>query len=235
MLPCPLATEILSASGCDWLCIDLQHGQIGEREMRQMVAVAAIRHTAVLVRVPWNEPGPIMRALDAGADGVIVPMINSAADARTAAAACHFPPLGYRSWGPIRSTMAQRDYTPAVANEQVFCMVMVETIEAVERVDEIANTPGVHGIFVGPRDLAISHTGATVGAEDSPLYMEMVERVAAACKERDLVAGTICDGSQAARRWAAMGYRLIALQTDATFLSAGMAEQLAGARSESVV
>ena len=87
--------------------------------MRGIVQAAAIRDTPVLVRVPWNEPGAIMRALDAWAEGVIVPMVNTVADARSAAGASRYPPLGYRSWGPLRSGMAQPDFYPALGNEQV--------------------------------------------------------------------------------------------------------------------
>src|SRR5205814_2028442 len=94
MISSPFAAEIMSAAGCDWLCIDLQHGLIDEAAMRGMVQAAAIRDTPVLVRVPWNEPGAIMRALDAGAEGVIVPMVNTVAEARSAAGASRYPPLG---------------------------------------------------------------------------------------------------------------------------------------------
>src|SRR5206468_7835530 len=142
----------------------LQHGLIDEAAMRGMVQAAAIRDTPVLVRVPWNEPGAIMRALDAGAEGVIVPMVNTVAEARAAAGASRYPPLGYRSWGPLRSGMAQRDFNPALGNEQVLCLVMIETHEAVENVDAILEVPGVDGVFVGPNDLAISHSGASEGA-----------------------------------------------------------------------
>ena len=132
--------------------------------MRAMVQAAAIRGTPVLVRVPWNEPGAIMRALDAGAEGVIVPMVNTPDEARAAAGASRYPPLGFRSWGALRSGMAQPGFNPALGNEQTICLVMIETHEAVDNVEAILDVPGVDGVFVGPNDLAISHSGANEGA-----------------------------------------------------------------------
>jgi 4-hydroxy-2-oxoheptanedioate aldolase len=230
MISSPFAAEVLSAAGCDWLCIDLQHGLIDEDAMRGMVQAAAIRGTPVLVRVPWNEPGAIMRALDAGAEGVIVPMVNSVDEARAAAGASRYPPLGFRSWGPLRSGMAQPGFNPALGNEQTLCIVMIETREAVEAVDEILDVPGVDGVLVGPNDLAISHAGDNAGAGTSELDVEMIERVAAACARRGLVAGISCTGPEDARRWEQAGYSLLGLPSDAGLLGDAMVAQLAAAR-----
>jgi 4-hydroxy-2-oxoheptanedioate aldolase len=232
MIPSAFAAEIMSAAGCDWLCIDLQHGLIDEHAMRTMVQAAAIRDTPVLVRVPWNEPGAIMRALDAGAEGVIVPMVNTAAEARAAAGASRYPPLGYRSWGPLRSGMAQHGFNPALGNEQVLCLVMIETHEAVENVDEILDVPGVDGVFVGPNDLAISHSGANDGAGRSSRDVEMIGRVAKACERKGLVAGISCTGPEDAHRWNEVGYWMLGLPSDAGLLGNAMARQLASARAE---
>ena len=120
MIPSAFGAEIVSASGCDWVCIDQQHGLIDDGDMRLMVQATAIRRTPTVVRVPWNEPGAIMRALDAGADGVIIPMVNSKEEAERAAFATRYPPGGYRSWGALRSGMARRDFSPASANTRAF-------------------------------------------------------------------------------------------------------------------
>jgi 4-hydroxy-2-oxoheptanedioate aldolase len=229
-VPSAFATEVVSAAGCDWICIDLQHGLAGEETMRLMVQAAAIRNTPVLVRVPWNEPGSIMRALDAGAEGVIVPMVNTAEDALQAAAATMYPPLGIRSWGPIRSTMAQPGFNPAIGNEQVVCLVMIETVEAYANLDSILEVKGVHGAFVGPNDLAISHSGSGEGAGRSPRDVEMIERIAQACADRGLVAGSVCTAEDVPR-WHGMGYAFLGLQSDVALLSRAMADELAAARS----
>ncbi len=230
LIPSAFATELVSAAGCDWLCVDLQHGLCGEDSMRLMVQAAAIRNTPVIVRVPWNEPGSIMRALDAGAEGVIVPMVNTAEDARQAAAAAHYPPLGIRSWGPLRSTMAQPGFNPSVGNAQAVCLVMIETVEAVANLESILDVPGVHGAFVGPNDLAISYTGSGEGAGRSPRDVEMIESIARACAARGLVAGSVCSAEDAGR-WQGMGYTLLGLQSDAALLADAMASELAAVRA----
>jgi len=230
MIPSAFATEVVSASGCDWLCIDTQHGLIDDAAMRVMVQAAAIRGTPVAVRVPWNEPASIMRALDAGADGVIVPMVNTAEDARLAVASSKYPPLGIRSWGPLRSSMAQPGFDPSLGNEQTVCIVMIETVEAYENLEAILDVPGVGGVFVGPNDLAISHAGGNEGAGQSPRDVEMIERIAAECGRRSLVAGISCTDGEDAKRWERVGYTLLGLAAEAALIGAGMAALLASAR-----
>ena len=230
MIPSAFAAEVVSASGCDWLCIDTQHGLIDDAAMRVMVQAAAIRSTPVTVRVPWNEPASIMRALDAGADGVIVPMVNSADDARLAAAASKYPPLGVRSWGPVRSAMAQPGFDPPTGNDQTVCIVMIETVDAYDDLEAILDVPGVSGVFVGPNDLAISHAGTNADAGSSAKDVEMIERIAHECDRRGLVAGISCTDGEDAKRWEQAGYTLLALQSDAALLGEGMTMLLASAR-----
>ena len=230
MVASPFVAEVVSASGCDWLCLDQQHGLIGDEAMFAMVQAAAIRRTPVLVRVPWNAPAPIMRALDAGADGVIVPMVNTAEDAAAAVAASRYPPAGSRSFGPLRAGMAQPNFSPSTGNEQVVLLVMVETLQAFENLDSILNVPGLDGVVVGPFDLTISYTGQTAGAASSARDVAMIEEIARACTKRGLVAAiagiTITD----ARRWREAGYTMLSLPSDAALLGEGMAAVVAAAR-----
>jgi 4-hydroxy-2-oxoheptanedioate aldolase len=230
MIASAFGAEVVSAAGCDWLCVDLQHGLVDEGAMRLMVQAAAIRRTPVLVRVPWNEPGVIMRALDAGAEGVIVPMVNTAEEARQAAGATRFPPLGHRSWGPLRSGMAHPGFSPAIGNEQVICLVMIETVEAFGNLVPILEVENVDGVLVGPSDLSISHSGANDGAGVSPRDVEMIEGIAQECKRRGLIAGISCPSGEDARRWEQAGYPLFGLPSDAALLARGMVEELAAAR-----
>lgn len=229
MMPSAFAAEVVSASGCDWLCLDAQHGLIDDAAMRLMLQATAIRATPSLVRVPWNDPATLMRALDAGADGVIVPMVNTGEEARAVVAACRYPPAGYRSWGPLRSGMAQPGFNAALGNEQTVVLVMIETAQAVDNLDEILDTPGVDGVFVGPNDLALSHAGTNEGAGTSPKDVAMIERVAAACRERGLAAG-ISSGPADAARWISAGYTLLGLTSDAGLLGEGMARILTEVR-----
>jgi 4-hydroxy-2-oxoheptanedioate aldolase len=232
MMPSAFAAEIVSASGCDWLCIDLQHGLIAEETMRLMVQAAAIRSTPVLVRVPWNEPGSIMRALDAGAEGVIVPMVNTSEEAKLAVSASRYPPLGIRSWGPLRSGMAESGFTASIGNERTLCIVMIETVVAFDNLEQILDVPGVDGVLVGPNDLAISHSGDNAGAARAPKDVAMIQRIAEVCRSRSVIAAISCAAIDA-DRWERVGYSLIALPSDAALLGAGMASELAVARSKS--
>ncbi|HTX01380.1 MAG TPA: aldolase/citrate lyase family protein, partial [Acidimicrobiales bacterium] len=122
MVPSAFSAEIVSASGCGWMVVDQQHGLIDDGAMRTMIQAAQIRRTPVMVRVPWNEPASIMRALDAGAEGVVVPMVSTVEEAERAAKASHYPPIGYRSWGPLRSTMAMPRFRPPLGNTQAVCL-----------------------------------------------------------------------------------------------------------------
>jgi 4-hydroxy-2-oxoheptanedioate aldolase len=224
MIPGAFAAEIVSASGCDWICIDQQHGLIDDAAMRVMVQATAIRRTPTLVRVPWNEPASIMRALDAGADGVIVPMVNSAEDARQAAFATRYPPGGYRSWGALRSGMASRDFNPGSANSQCVCLVMIETADAVDNLDAILDVPGVDGALVGPNDLSISHSGDTAGAASSQRDVEMITQIGEGCHKRGLAGAISGISLNEVGRWAAAGFNLIGLPSDAAVLGRGLKE-----------
>lgn len=234
-VPSPFLTEVVSASGCDWLSIDLQHGLIDDAAMRVMVQAAAIRRTPVLVRVAWNEPASIMRALDAGADGVIVPMVNTPEDALRAVGASRYPPAGYRSWGPMRAGLAQPGFDPALGNEQVVCLVMIETVEAVENLDAILDVPGVDGVMVGTHDLAISHAGTNAAAGVDAGDVAMLELVANGCRTRGQAAGVGCADAADALRWTAMGFTLLALPGDAALVGEGMARLLRETRQNTSV
>jgi 4-hydroxy-2-oxoheptanedioate aldolase len=231
-IPSAFSAEVVSATGCDWLCIDLQHGLIDDAAMRLMVMAAAIRRTPTLVRVTWSEPAAIMRALDAGADGVIVPMVNTAEEARAAVAPMRYPPHGYRSWGPIRSTMAQPGFGTATGNAQVVCIVMIETVEAVANLESILAVEGVDGVFVGPNDLAISHSGTTSSAAVGEHDVALIREIADACRNRGLPAGiTVADGPDAIR-CEGFGYTLLSLPADAALIGRGMTDILGHARGE---
>jgi 4-hydroxy-2-oxoheptanedioate aldolase len=231
MIPSAFAAEIVSASGCDWLCIDQQHGLIDDGAMRLMVQAAAIRRTPTVVRVPWNEPGAIMRALDAGADGIVVPMVNSKEEAERAAFATRYPPGGYRSWGAVRSGMAHSDFSPVSGNAQCVCLVMIETAQAVDRLDEILDVPGVDGVLVGPNDLAISHSGETSGAAKSQKDVDMILRVGEGCQKRGLAGAISAVDLADAKRWAAAGFNLIGLPSDSALLGDGLARALGTGRA----
>ena len=147
------SAEAIARMGFDWVCVDMQHGLIDYQDLTYMLPAISNAEVTPLVRVPWNEPYEIMKALDAGAYGVIVPMINSRDEAERAVMACRYPPDGNRSFGPIRAAMyGGRGYAKE-ANSQLACIAMIETLDGINNLEEILTTPGLDGIYIGPSDL----------------------------------------------------------------------------------
>lgn len=128
------------------------------------------------MRVPWNDPAEIMWVLDAGASGVIVPMVNDAESTRAAVGACRFAPVGFRSWGPTRAALHTGSRSPEQMDRDVLCIVMVETVEAVDRLEDILAVPGIDGVFVGPSDLSI-----TLGVVARGITLGVVARAGCGC------------------------------------------------------
>ena len=223
--------ELMGRAGFDWVCIDTQHGLPGQDGMVPMLQALDITGTPAFVRVTWNEPDLIMRALDAGAQGVIVPMVNSAAEARRVVGACRYVPDGYRSWGPIRAALGRPDYSPQTANRSVVCAVMIETTEAVDNLDEILAVPGIDAVYVGPSDLAVSIGLQPAADPVEPAHIEMVERILAACDRHGVIAGIHCGSVEGARRWQERGFRMLNVNNDAMYVrmtAAAVVKELRG-------
>jgi len=205
-------------SGYDWVCVDTQHGLAGQDTMITMLQALDACGVPAMVRVGWNQPELIMRALDGGAQGVVVPMVNTPEDARRAASACRYAPDGYRSWGPARASLGRRDYSVGTANARVVCMVMIETESAIDNVEAILAVPGVDGAYVGPSDLAVS-CGLPPGedATTGPLA-KLIARVLSSCRSHNLVAGIHCPNVETACKWRDSGFRMLTVTNDATFI-----------------
>jgi 4-hydroxy-2-oxoheptanedioate aldolase len=228
VIPGSFSAEIVARAGFDWICIDLQHGLIGYQEMLGMLQAVAVAGVPALVRVPWNDPGWIMKALDAGAAGVIVPMVNSPAEAASAVAACRYPPDGYRSWGPTRASLGVADFTPQLANRDVICAVMVETVPALDQLGDIVSVPGVDAVFIGPSDFALSMGFAP--RSDEPEHRRRLETVPAVCREHGVVAGIACGSAELLTRWREAGYTMLAAPSDMVNLRRAAVEFLDAAR-----
>jgi 4-hydroxy-2-oxoheptanedioate aldolase len=224
----PFAAELLGSLGFDYVCVDLQHG-LSDFELGWTL-VQALRGTgaSAAMRVPFNQPGWPGKALDAGAEAVVVPMVNSRADAELAAASCRYPPLGVRSFGPIRSGLLLGD-DPVAVNAGVLCLVMIETELAVEAADEICSTPGVDGVYIGPSDLSMSMSGS-LAAMGSRAHTDAIETVKAACERHGIVPGIHTTGGVQARSYADAGFKMCTVATDAALLRTTVREQLAAAR-----
>jgi 4-hydroxy-2-oxoheptanedioate aldolase len=217
-IPSSFSAEMMGRCGFDWVCIDTQHGVIGYDEMMPMLQALSITQTPAFVRVAWNQPDHIMKALDAGAQGVIVPMVSSADDARAAVAAAKYPPLGMRSWGPIRAALDVPGYSPESANRRTIVAVMIETPGGVEDLDAILEVPGVDAVYVGPSDLALGHGMTPTLDVSDPAHEQLIDRIVEACRAHGVVAGIHCDSVETVRRWHARGYGMFTVGSDAALM-----------------
>jgi 4-hydroxy-2-oxoheptanedioate aldolase len=217
----PVVAELLAASDFDYLCVDLQHGLATPAELPAMLQAMRAAGRAPLVRPAWNDPVHIMRALDSGAAGVVVPMVNSAEDAARAASACRFPPTGIRSWGPMWGDVrADGALPPADQDAAVLCLVMVETQPGIEALDEIVTVPGVDGVYIGPNDLALG-TGYGRGTyRDTPEMDALIQRILDTCRAAGIAAGLHCSDVEMARHWAGRGATMLTGGTDMGLLRA---------------
>lgn len=212
-IPSSFSAEIMANQGFDWVCIDMQHGVIDYQVALTMLQAIGATATIPFVRVPWNEPGIIGKALDAGAMGVIIPMVNSVAEAKQAVAACRYFPQGARSFGPTRATYyAGTDYFTS-ANQEVACIPMIETRQAVEHLDEILAVPGIDAVYVGPADLSITY-GLPPGMANGGAFEEARVLIAKKCAEHGVTAGIHANASLAEKH-ASAGYRMITISGDA--------------------
>ncbi|MFC0406844.1 HpcH/HpaI aldolase family protein [Roseomonas elaeocarpi] len=213
----PIVAELMAGIGLDFVYIDQQHGLTSYDTMLAMVRAFDHTATAPIVRVAANDASLIGQVLDAGADGVIVPMVNSRAEAERAVAACRYGPHGTRSYGPLRAAVT-RGGSIRDADERVLCLAMVETAAGVEHVREIAATPGLDGIYIGQADLAVS-LGLEPELRIQPgAHEQAIKTILAACQEAGIAAGI--SGDPAATR--AAGFRIVTTGSDHGFVVSGM-------------
>jgi 4-hydroxy-2-oxoheptanedioate aldolase len=228
-IPASITAEMAAAAGYDYVCIDLQHGLSDEWTMVSTLQAATAGGTTPLVRPAWNEPGLIMRALDLGAAGVIVPLVGSREDAERAVAACRYPPAGTRSYGPSRAELVIGSSAPADLAAAALCFVMIETADGLDRVEEIAATPGLDGLYIGPSDLSLA-LGLTPGVGGDALEAA-IAHVGETARRHGLIAGMHCRTGDAARTRAEQGFRLVTVAIDSVLLKSVLARELSVARS----
>jgi len=226
----PFVAELVAACGFDSVCIDLQHGLADPGRLADFLRAIEVGGATALVRPPWNEPSILMRILDAGALGVIVPMIGSAADASAAVAACRYPPAGIRSHGPIRASRVHgSDYSKRAADE-VLVFAMIETRGALEDLDAICAVDGLSGLYIGPADLSYALGLEPRMDNDAPEHVAAVERILEACKRHGKVAGLHTADPAFARRAAERGFQLLTIATDHTALVSEVTRRLTAFR-----
>lgn len=218
MMPGALSAEALARNGFDWVLIDMQHGCMDYETALSMIRAIDLTSAIPIVRVPWNDPGIIGRVLDAGALGVVIPMIQTVEDARKAVDACLYPPMGRRSFGPVRVGMRDGPGYFGEANSRVAVIPMIETAEALAAVEEIAAVPGVDALFVGPFDLSVA-LGLPPGDNDGkPAFDAAISRVAAAAKQAG-VATAVLSNSKVAPLRISQGFQMISVTTDIAALT----------------
>ena len=222
--------ELMANAGFDWLVVDMQHGLLDYGDLRHMLPAISTTQTTPMVRVSWNRPSEIMKALDAGAMGVVVPLVNTRAEAEAAISACRFPPDGTRSFGPIRAALyGGRGYV-AEANSQIACIVMIETQQGLANLEEIVSTPGLDGVYVGPSDLAYALGLPPVGDTEDARHLEAVGKILQTCKRHKVPAGIHTGGLDYTRRRLAAGFDFVTLGSDAGFMMQAVTRDLAAAK-----
>jgi 4-hydroxy-2-oxoheptanedioate aldolase len=217
ILPGSMGAEAMGSAGFDWVIADMQHGGITVHDLVPIFQGLGLGGTLPIVRVPWTDAPTIMRVLDFGAAGVIVPMVNTPEEAAIAASAVRYPPDGVRSFGRTRGPAA----TIAEANADVVLMVMIETTEALGNVDAIAATPGVDGLFVGPVDLGLSLGLPLDFTGSSPGVREAMDTIIAAARRAGRFVGTVSSSAEHAQNLVERGATFVSLGADAGYLRAG--------------
>lgn len=230
VMPAPFAAEIASRAGFDSVCIDMQHGLVDYGDLVPLLQATTASGTPTLVRVPWNEPSVLMRVLDAGAAGVIVPMVDTPEQAERAVAACRYPPRGLRSFGPARASLVHgADYFDW-ADTSALVFVMIETTTALDNLDAILDTPGLDGVYVGPADLSLSMGLPPETDSTRPEHQAAVKRVIEACHARSLAVGLHSAGPPFGRVATDWGVDFVTIATDASALKADLAARVAAFR-----
>jgi 4-hydroxy-2-oxoheptanedioate aldolase len=222
--------EMMAHAGFDWLCVDMQHGLVDYGDLRHMLPAISTTDTTPLARVSGNDASEIMKALDAGAMGVIVPLVNNREEAARAVAACRYPPEGGRSFGPVRAALYGGAGYAREANGQIACIVMVETQEGIANLEEIVTTPGVDGVYIGPADLALALGLPALGDTDDARHLATVENIQAICKSHGVPVGIHTNSLDFAKRRLAAGFDFVTLGTDSGFLMQAVNSELAAAR-----
>ena len=230
-IPSGFAAELMAQLGWDSLVIDAQHGLVGYSDMVAMLQGISTTAVTPLVRVPWNAPAEIMKALDAGAYGIICPMINSRAECAAFVGACRYAPKGYRSSGPIRAALyGGPDYT-VKANETVLAMAMIETREALASLDAIVSTPDLDAVYVGPSDLSVS-MGLPHGLDrNEDIVLRALADILGACRRHGIKAGIHTGSAAYAKRMLEMGFDFVTLLSDARFMTLAAGETVRDMRT----
>ena len=226
-IPNGFSAETMAHQGWDTLTIDLQHGVVDYQSMVGMLQAISTTPTVPVVRVPWLEPGILMKTLDAGAYGVICPMVNTADDAAKLVAYTHYAPRGTRSFGPVRALLYGGADYPQKANDTVVVFAMIETAQALDNLDAILAVEGLDAVYIGPSDLSLA-LGCTPTFDDlDPKAAEAVDHILGRAKAHGVVAGIHNGAPEAALKRIAKGFQFVTVSSDARLMATGAQQVMA--------
>ena len=230
-IPSSISAELMALQDWDSICIDLQHGAIGYETAITMLQAISTTNKTHIIRVPANESGIIGKVLDAGAYGVICPMVNTAAEAAALVRSCRYHPQGQRSVGPLRASLyAGADYVKN-ANSTVLTMPMIESAEAVRNLDAILATPGLDSVYVGPSDLSVSMNESAGFDPMFPEVLKAVELIAERANKAGVMPGIHVGSVAYGKRCRDMGYRMITYLSDFRMLQQAATRGIAAMRA----
>jgi 4-hydroxy-2-oxoheptanedioate aldolase len=233
-MPNAFSAEIVARCDFDYVCVDTQHGFNDHLNIWKMLQAVNLGSATPLVRVLQNESGLIGKSLDAGARGIIVPMVNTRAEAEATVRACRYAPDGARSYGPARALRQEGADYHANANADVAVIPMIETTEAIENLDDILSVPGLDAVYVGPSDLSLT-LGLPPGNNDgNPLFDDALATIAAGCERHGVVAGCHTSAELCQRR-IEQGFRMVTVTSDLIALTRALDDELRRARGEDPV
>tara|TARA_B100000123_G_C25663140_1_gene398625 strand:+ start:41 stop:832 length:792 start_codon:yes stop_codon:yes gene_type:complete len=221
-IPSAFSAEVMAHQGWDSCTIDMQHGVIDYPNALTMLQAISTTNVTPLARVNWNEPGQIMKILDAGCYGIICPMVSNRDEAERFINACLYPPKGYRSYGPVRGLLYGGNDYAKEADKEVLKLAMIETKEALSKLDEILDTPNLDGIYIGPADLSLA-LGEEPGFDkpENTLVFKEISKILESAKKRDLLAGIHNGSVEYAQKMIKKGFDLVTVGSDQRFLSSG--------------
>lgn len=231
-IPSGFSAEVMAQAGWDSVTVDLQHGVQDYQSMVACFQAMQSHPVLPMARVPWNEPGIVGKVLDAGAYGVICPMVNTRAEAEAFVSYCRYPPTGKRSNGPIRAGIygVSTSYQ-STANQEVLCLPMIETQEAVDNLDAILDVPGVDAVYIGPSDLGFSMGLVPVLDREEPVILDIYKKILDATKRRGLRACVHCGSPAYAKRMIAMGFHLVTISNDSGLMLGAARAAVTAARA----
>ncbi len=231
-VPNSFSAEVMAHQGWDTLTIDMQHGLIDDAAMVTMLQAISTTPTVPVVRVPWLEPGIVMKALDAGAYGLICPMVNTREDAQRLVSYTHYAPQGARSFGPVRALLyGGADYA-SEANKTVVVFAMIETAQALDNLDAILSVEGLDAIYIGPSDLSLALGCRPVFDDVDPPVAQAIDHIVERARAHGVQAGVHNGRPDVARARIAKGFRFVTVSSDARILAAGSQELLQAMRAK---